>query len=1168
MLHRRTSGVGRAALSLALALALVPLPVGSGLTPDPAIAATVQTPYASLLTFPGNPHAVWAPGAVAVDASGTVFIADTGNDRIRVLTAAGGLLASWGTPGSGSGQLSGPVALALGPDGRVYVADTGNNRVEVFETNGTFVRTFGSSGTGDGQFDHPAGIALDTQGSVYVSDTYNGRIQRFNSTGAFVEKWGSKGGNADQFDSPRGIAVDADGFVYVVDTNKHYVKKFNPLDRAIFTIWGTPDGTGTGVSRYANPTGISLSPDGLSLIVADTGNCRIERCSLAGVVIESIGGLPASSAAGRFSRPGSAALNPTGALVVADSGNNRIALRDSSSNWMPSWDSGSALDGLLSSPQAVASNAGGTVYYVADTLNSRVLRYDASGAYLGVLAGAGVGNGQVNAPAGLCVLADDTVLVADTGNNRIQRFDAAGAFVSVIGAGVLSSPRGMAVTSLDVLLVADTGNNRVARFQLPSGSPLSSFGVAGTGDGQLNAPRGVAVSGNQLWVADTGNHRVQKFNANTGTFSLKIGGFGSGASQMSQPMSVAVDGTDVVVADTGNNRIQRFDSVGTWLQAADGTYGPTPGRMHAPACVAIAPGSRTLVAERDGGLIRVFVADTTPPRTTIAGVPSAPVSAATLSFSAVDSGSGVAATYYRIGSVTTRASGPITLTSEGPYAVAYWSVDLAGNIEPEQIASFTIAPGAPIDITAPTGSFSVGQPPLAGTSTFPVTSAVVGASEMRIGWQASPGSWVPYAATTSVTLPSTPGSYVVSADYRDAAGNVLSCTQTVLVAAALLDTTPPATRISGLPVGPTNQTATVSLAASDSGSGVATTWYRIDAGPAKFYAAPFEVSREGATSLSVWSVDAAGNSEPPLTRSIVIDRTGPVVAGLSSPTHGSDPWSAGTVGLSWTPSSDGSGVGGYAVSMDASPLGDGAPGLLTSAVSVDLGYPPAGAVWAHVRAVDALGNWGPITTIAIRPQADMLSPVTAIHGVRGGVGVAPVALTLDATDDVSGVAATWYRIGTGADRLYTGPIVVRTIGTTVIRFWSVDRAGLTEPAKSATFTLKAPMVAPLAGRSAPRVKRTSLTSHGSRFVAAGTIAKKAVGGRVRMVFYRYERGHWVRRATSGSTVVSRRGSTAYSARYSVPFTLGRGTWRVRTWYTGNTYCSAAMGTPSARFVVR
>ena len=766
VLQRRVSIAGRAALSLALAVALVPVPIGRGLLPDRADAATIPVPYASILNFPENPHSVRAPAAIAVASDGTIFVADTGKDRIRVLTAAGALLASWGKPGSAPGQLSAPEALALGADNRVYVADSGNNRVEVFERDGTFVRAFGGPGTGNGQLNRPGGIAVDGQGRVLVSDTFNARVERFTSAGVYVDTMGSRGGNPEQFDSPRGIAVDPDGNVYVVDTNKHYVKKFDST-HAFLLNWGWP-ASGSGTSRYANPMGITLAPDGLSLMIADTGNCRVERCDLNGNAMASVGAGPVSNAIGRFSSPGSAALMADGSWVVADTGNSRIQVRNGAGTWQTPWETSSTATGLLSSPQAVASNASGTTYYVADTANSRVLRYDPEGAYLGSIAETGSGNGQVNSPAGLLVLADGTVMVADTGNNRIERFDATGAFLGTIGVGLLTAPRGLALSDANVLFVADTGNNRIERFDLDNANAATSVGSFGSSVGLFNAPRGVAVLGNSVWVADTGNDRLQSFNVYTEVFSLQVVGSGMGDGQVRQPMSVAIDGSDVVVADTGNDRIQRFDAATrTWLLSYYGSSGGSAARMHGPASVASAPNGRTLVAERDACRIRVLVAETTPPLTTISGVPAGQAQSVTFSLSATDSTAGVAATYYRIGSVTTSGTGPVTISTEGSHAVAYWSVDRAGNVEPERSATFTI------DRTPPVTTSN--RVPVDGGATaikLTASDTVGGSGVAHTNYQLDGAGWVE-GTTINVPAPVS-GSTLHKLEFRseDAAGNI------------------------------------------------------------------------------------------------------------------------------------------------------------------------------------------------------------------------------------------------------------------------------------------------------------------------------------------------------------------------------------------------------------
>ena len=1154
--RKRVAVIARAALSVALAVAIVPLPIGRGFSPEPVDAATLQAPYKSIIGFPDNPHSVSAPGGVAVASDGTLFIADTGNDRIRVFDAAGVFVASWGVRGTAPGQMSAPEALTLGPDGLVYVADTGNSRIEVFERDGTFVRAFGSLGAGDGQLSRPSGIALDAQGRVFVSDTGNARIERFSSAGVFAEKWGSKGTNPDQFDSPRGIAVDAVGYVYVVDTNKSYVKKFNP-SHVFMLNWGWL-AADFGPLRYQNPTGLTLTPDGLSLMVADTGNCRVERCDLNGAVLESVGAPPWSRAVGSFKSPLSAIRKADQSWVVADTGNDRIQIRNSSGVWQTPWETSSSAPGLLSAPQAVASNASGSVYYVADTANSRVLRYGNEGAYLGSIAETGSGNGQVRTPAGLLVLADGSVLVADTGNNRVEKFDSAGAFAGTIGTGVLSAPRGLAVSDTNVLFVADTGDNRIATFELDNANAFGFIGALGSGDGQFKAPAGVAVYHNELWVADTGNNRVQKFNANTRTFSLKVGGFGTAAGLMSVPLSVAMDGSDVIVADTGNNRIQRFDAVGAFVKSYDGTLSDSRGRMHAPAGVALAPHGRTLVVERDGGMIRVLVAESAPPVTVISGVPEGPVRSATFSLSAADSTAGVAATYYRIGSVTTSGTGPVTVSTEGAYTVAYWSVDRAGNVEPEQSASFVV------DRTPPSGGFTVaGGQPWVATSTVSVASSILGASEMRITYGSDPGAWVPYADTTTVVLPDADALYTISAEYRDQAGNVRSLLQPLT-----LDRVGPA--VSGLtssthPLGtPSFGPPSLIWDTPTDLSGVSGYSVSIDrepgSTPAQIVNAPTNAFQGQTLAPGQWFVhvaarDNAGNWGPTahLPIEVIDDLTPPLTIASGLPSG----LTSQTVIVSLSGVDEVSGLGSLWYRIGSGPVI-----VYVSPFAI----PWEGVTSLEYWAMDVAGNVEPAHTASV--TIDRTGPVTSIHGILPGVSVAPASITLSAVDGLSGVAQTWYRLGTGSARLYSGAIVVGQVGTTVIHYWSVDRAGVVESEQSATLALKSGATGAFAGMSVPRVTLSSRTVYVSRFVCTGSIAAKAAGGRIRIIGDRYEGGRWVPRATSASFIVAIPASGAAFARYSAPVSLGRGTWRVRVSFAGNRSFSAAVSVPSARFVVR
>ena len=94
-------------------------------------------------------------------------------------------VAKWGSNGSDAGQFNEPRGIAVDTEGTVYVADTMNNRTQTFTPTGDFLMEKGTFGAGDGQFRQPRGIAVDTIGNVYVVDTANSRIQKFNSVGQF-----------------------------------------------------------------------------------------------------------------------------------------------------------------------------------------------------------------------------------------------------------------------------------------------------------------------------------------------------------------------------------------------------------------------------------------------------------------------------------------------------------------------------------------------------------------------------------------------------------------------------------------------------------------------------------------------------------------------------------------------------------------------------------------------------------------------------------------------------------------------------------------------------------------------------------------------------------------------------------------------------------------------
>ncbi len=281
---------------------------------------------------PNQPLFVWGTGGsdngqfsnpegIAINASGNVFVVDSGNNRVQVFDQAGKFVHAWGTAGSEDGQFQSPHGIALDNQSNVYVVDTGNNRIQVFNHSGSFIRKWGSAGTGNAQFNTPWGVTLDTFGHVFVTDMNNNRVQIFDQVGNF---WRLVVGEVAQVVKPRGIVMTS-------------INRFTVTNTEPICFLGQADVNAPWISCWQNglqlnePYGITKTKAG-DLILADTGNNRV-------VVItyqDPINPPEIQTVWQGFAGPRGIALNnDTGQVYVTDTGNNRVVVANPLAPYIP-----------------------------------------------------------------------------------------------------------------------------------------------------------------------------------------------------------------------------------------------------------------------------------------------------------------------------------------------------------------------------------------------------------------------------------------------------------------------------------------------------------------------------------------------------------------------------------------------------------------------------------------------------------------------------------------------------------------------------------------------------------------------------------------------------------------------------------------------------------------
>src|SRR5579859_7082730 len=581
------------------------------------------------------------PNGLAIDSKGNIYISEFGNPRIRMVNPAGiiSTVAGNGTrcepttlPCGDGGPASQanfnlPMGVETDAAGNIYIADSFDDRIRVVNMQTTTINVFGmqiapgniatiagngnpcanpTTACGDGlvatsaNLNFPQSITFDSSGNLYIADTHDNKIRVVSAATNTITTIVGTGGvcvptsqcgdtgpaTLAKLHMPMSVILDSSNNIYIADAYDHKIRfvnnKMSPPK--IFTV------AGTGVQGF-NGDGLATSTE--------------------------------------LNYPASVFLDGSGNLVFADNGNQRV--RQIASNNISSivgggngGDGGSALSAVLANPNDVAEDASGNIY-IADTSNNRIRMVNAKTGIISTVAGTGIagwsGDGgaatgaALNGPTGVAVDSSGNIWIADAGNYVIRKVSASTQQISTYAgmpgqtcyptnavcgdggaatAATFTTPESVAVDQAGNLFIADYNGHRVRKV-VPASPPIIST-YAGTGvkggtkgnggpatQAHLNHPSSVAVdSTGNLYIDDSYNNMIRRVD--TGGIindwalngAYKFSGDGGPALSASQwnPLAIALDPSGNLFIGGGNNHcVRRVDILTYTIGTVSGDVG-------------------------------------------------------------------------------------------------------------------------------------------------------------------------------------------------------------------------------------------------------------------------------------------------------------------------------------------------------------------------------------------------------------------------------------------------------------------------------------------------------------------------------------------------------------------------------------------------------------------
>ncbi len=482
-----------------------------------------------------NPAHLLFQRQIQQSSAGNYYLADTNHKRVVVFNENLEYQFHIGSDGVSGTIFSQPQGIAV-TDERLFVSDSTLNKIFIFTLSGEYIGEFGSAGNADGQFNTPIGLTTSADNTkLYVTDSYNYRIQVFDTTGTFLSKFGTSGSGAGQLNRPYSISRGPGNKLFVADYSNHRFAVFTEAGAFVINVGSF--GTGDGQFRY--PMGTAVSADG-KIYVSDCLNLRIQIYNADYSLNKALGA--DKYASGNFFLPIRSTIIDNKLYVSHLDKNTIDVFNPTSGELLFSFGSSGTGPGQFSRPNGMATDATGNIY-ICESSNARTQVFNANLEY----------QYQITLPSGAydCDIHNDRIYLALT-NNTIQIRELNGTLISSFGGagtgnGQFNLPYTLIIDKQERIVIADENNNRIQVFSL-TGDFLFKFGTSGSGDGQLNKPYSISVSQNNTYfVADTMNNRISVFDA-SGNFLNVF----SSVYEIYSPGDIFIDENDTIFITSRN----------------------------------------------------------------------------------------------------------------------------------------------------------------------------------------------------------------------------------------------------------------------------------------------------------------------------------------------------------------------------------------------------------------------------------------------------------------------------------------------------------------------------------------------------------------------------------------------------------------------------------------